>query len=243
MNLFENINISLNKKELISIIGGGGKTTTMFRLADELSKHNKKVLVTTTTAILKPKEDKYEKLIILEEGNTLNDVPKSGVTVLLKEIIKENKYKGIDEEMVNEIYSSNIFDYIIVEADGANMKPLKAPASHEPVIPGYTTKTICVVGMDCLGKKIYKENVHRPEIITKLTNSKLGDTITSDIIYEIIVASEGMFKNTPLKSDRYLILNKAESKERVQAALEVKDKLIKNKFDIDEVIIGSMRGD
>ena len=54
------------------------------------------------------------------------------------------------------------FDYVLVEADGAAHHPLKAHASHEPVIPAEVNQTICVVGASGFGQPIVQA-AHRPE--------------------------------------------------------------------------------
>ena len=54
------------------------------------------------------------------------------------------------------------FDYVLVEADGAAHRPLKAHAPHEPVIPPEANQTICVVGASGFGQPI-AQAVHRPE--------------------------------------------------------------------------------
>ena len=41
---------------------------------------------------------------------------------------------------------------ILNEADGSRMRPFKAPAAHEPVIPAETTLVVPVVGADVFGK-------------------------------------------------------------------------------------------
>lgn len=243
MKLFKDIDISLEKSELISIVGGGGKTTSMFRLARELLKHDKKVLISTTTAIFKPEDDTYEKLYLTEDtdyryikGST------SGITVIGSRIDStKNKLMGVDGEVIDDIFKSKVFDYIIIEADGANRKPIKAPAQHEPVIPRMTTKVIGLIGTDCIGKKIYEENVHRAAIFVQVTNSKLGDIIDENTIYNLAVAKEGIFKSAPLHSKKYIILNKVENKERARVSEKVKSKVFSTNTDIENVIIGSMK--
>lgn len=54
------------------------------------------------------------------------------------------------------------FDYVLVEADGAACRPLKAHAPHEPVIPTGANQTICVVGASGFGRPIAAA-AHRPE--------------------------------------------------------------------------------
>lgn len=245
MELFKSLDISLERTELISIVGGGGKTTSMFRLGKELLSHKKKVLLATTTAIFMPDDGDYEKLILLKDKSKGIDFIKgssTGLTVLGRTIdLEKNKLLGVDAEVIDRIFESNIFDYIIVEADGSKRKPIKAPALHEPVIPNSTTKTVGVIGMDCVGKKLYEENVHRAEMLANITNSKLGDIIDERIIYNLIVSKEGIFKNTPQNSQKYIILNKSETKKRNQVSKKIKDKIIANRNDIANIIIGSMR--
>lgn len=240
MKLFKELNISLDKNELISMTGGGGKTTSMFRLGRELLKHGKRVLISTTTAIFKPNEDSYENLYLTEDID-YKDIKgsNSGLTVIGEEISKNNKLIGVDGEVIDDIFKMETFDYIIIEADGSKRKSIKAPASHEPVIPSLTTKMVGLIGMDCVNKKIYEQNVHRTDIFCGVTNSKIGDIINKDVIYNLIIAKEGIFKSTPVNSEKYLILNKVETKEREKVADKIKAKVSLNNIDIN-IISGSM---
>jgi probable selenium-dependent hydroxylase accessory protein YqeC len=43
---------------------------------------------------------------------------------------------------------------ILNEADGSRMRPFKAPAEHEPVIPEETTLVVPVVGADIFGRTL-----------------------------------------------------------------------------------------
>ena len=51
MRLTELLDIDVNSKKIISVVGGGGKTSLIFRLAEELAEQGTKVIVTTTTHI------------------------------------------------------------------------------------------------------------------------------------------------------------------------------------------------
>ena len=248
MELFKELNISLEKNELISIVGGGGKTTSMFRLGRELKEHGKKILVSTTTAIMKPEKDSYEQLVLLDDSQDLDyELLKnlsSGITVMGSKLINDDKkLKGVDKQVIDEIFKQNIFDYIIVEADGAKRKAIKAPDTHEPVIPTLTTMVIGLIGLDVAYKKLYEENVHRADIFAQITNSKLGDQIDERMIYELLVSKDGIFKSAPLKSRRMVILNKAETKDRIKVANRVVKMVEKNNTYIDKIIVGSMKGD
>ena len=71
-------------------------------------------------------------------------------------------------------------DYVIVEADGSKRLPLKAHAAHEPVIPPETSRTVCVVGLSGLGRRV-AEVVHRPELFAPPES-----VVTPELLAEVL---------------------------------------------------------
>lgn len=55
-SLIQALNIDINKKMIISFVGGGGKTSSIYELGSELSKLGKKVIITTTTHMQMPEK-------------------------------------------------------------------------------------------------------------------------------------------------------------------------------------------
>lgn len=241
MDTLKCFGISANIKELISIVGGGGKTTTMFQLAKSLKALNKKVLVTTTTAIYVPKADEYDNLMILDENIVHSRYLDSTITVMGNRISPENKLLGVSKKYVDDLYKASLFDYIIVEADGSKGRPIKAPAGHEPVIPSCSTKTIGVIGMDALGKKINEEYVHRAEIFVDITEAHIGDYIREETIAKLIVAENGIFKEVPPTSKKFLLFNKVDNDVDMLSVNKIKELVAKHGYNIDGFIAGSMK--
>lgn len=58
-------------------------------------------------------------------------------------------------------------DVVLVEADGAKMLPLKAPAEHEPAIPPCADAVVAVAGLDGVGQAV-EAACHRPERVRAL---------------------------------------------------------------------------
>lgn len=241
MDIVKFFDIDIGTKEMISVVGGGGKTTTIFNLAFELKRLNKRVLVTTTTAIYNPSRELYDNIVILDEKRSIEaNWPKGTITVLGRCISTENKILGVDVSFLNDVFSKNLFDFILVEADGSKEKPIKAPASHEPVIPNDTSKVIGVIGMDSLGKIIEDANVHRPEIFCDITNSSMGNIITEETIAKLVVSEVGLFKGTPTESEKYLLLNKADTEVLVNKA-SIIGSIIRNEgCSVSGLLAGSM---
>ncbi len=242
VTIAEAFDIDPDQTELICLVGAGGKTTTLFKMARELKRLKKRVLVTTTTAILCPSQEECDEVII----NSLNDpaifteVTKGSVSVFGRELLDEGKLRGIDKEFIDELYKENIFDHIIVEGDGSKQRPIKAPAYYEPVIPGNTTKTIGVVGLDAIGKRADSGCVHRPEELTKVTGYGGEAVIDEEAVARLIVSQAGLFKSVPEGCQKYLLLNKAENKNREKSAMSIIGRVKKSSIDITGFLVANM---
>lgn len=233
-------NLNDDKKELISFVGGGGKTSSIFRLAHELKARGKKVLVTTTTRIFVPEKGDFDELVIKSkpQHDIFNPVPGS-ITVLGKELLEEGeKLKGIDPFWLDSIFTSGCFDYILVEADGSKQKSIKAPAVHEPVIPSSTTKTVGVIGLSVLNKNVDTE-VFRAEIFKKICGD--NSVVNLEQIFRLVTSPQGLFKNVPPDSEKYLFLNQLEGEPLKKAAFLLLAMLEKADFYLDGFIAGSIK--
>jgi probable selenium-dependent hydroxylase accessory protein YqeC len=199
-------------------VGGGGKTTAMFALARALKKLGKRVLVTTTTNIFFPAKDECDEVIVnsASDMGLFRSVRASTVTVFGKEIVndKNKKLAGVDKEFLELLYQQGIFDYILVECDGARRKPIKAPARYEPIVPDRTTKAIGVIGLDAVGSPITDDYVHRLELFCTVVKRQPGEILDEEAVVNLIVSSQGLFKGVPDGCGKYLLLNKAENARR-----------------------------
>lgn len=246
MVLYKLFDTDFTKKELICLVGAGGKTTTLFKLAKELKALNKKVLITTSTAIYYPKDEDYDKLMINPTSNVLQNVEKTEkgtITIIGRDVSQENKLLGLDKELIEQIHNKKVFDFILVEADGAKRKPIKAPASHEPVIPSNVDKTVGVIGLDAIDKKINEENVHRAALFCQITNSRTGESIDEEKIFRLITHHQGLFKDVPKGCKKYVLLNKVENEVRERKAVCIIDLLMKYKFDVSGMSALSLLND
>lgn len=222
--LYKKLNIDLNKKEVISFVGGGGKTTTMFDLAEELKALNKKVLVTTTTHIFAPDKDKFDNIFLKDIKE--NKINSSTITILGEKIIN-NKLKGLDILSLEKIIGKDLFDYYLIEADGAKGMPIKAPDYYEPVITDSTTKTIGLIGLDALDKTI-SEISHRKDLLLSLLEKESFDRVEIKDIIKLVLHKYGLFKYS--NGETILLLNKAIDKKRIEKAKLIRESLAKQGF-------------
>lgn len=175
---------------LTAIIGGGGKTTLLYRLARELEGRGS-VIVTTSTHIFKPTDLPFALTAGKVSGTLCVGTP------------CENGKLSAPQQSFGELTA--LADYVLVEADGSAGRPLKAHASHEPVIPREANQVICVVGASGLDRPA-AEKVHRPERFMALSGS---DTASPEAVAAVL--------NKEALHTRVLI-NQADSPERIAAA-------------------------
>jgi hypothetical protein len=155
-------------RQVVSIVGSGGKTTLLWALARALVSPEARVLVSTTTKIWPPKAD--ELLPGVTVAGTVNAVTGK-----------------LEAPPLNELrVLCACFDYVLLEADGAAGKPLKAWAAYEPVVPDYTTMTIAVLPL-CAGMIIGLDAVHR----LPLFNLAYGDVCAGKLVATTVASVQG----------------------------------------------------
>ena len=231
----------IHRGEVISLVGGGGKTTLMFALAHELEAAGENVVTTTTTRILEPAAVETFLIVEPDEERLLSRVSaelKNHRHLTLAAFkTPDGKLKGISPALVDKLVRT--VPYILVEADGAARKPLKAPNATEPVIPESTSLVIAVVGMDALGCRLTEENVFRPEIVSRLTGLAQGGTVTADTIATLITHAEGITKGSPSHARIIPLINKIDIIKDLAAAGDIASKILgKRHPQIKRVVLG-----
>jgi probable selenium-dependent hydroxylase accessory protein YqeC len=242
MKFYEALDLDLKANELVSFVGGGGKTTALFMLAKELKACEKRVLVTTTTAIYAPDENHCDE-VVLDRADNRDSMTKRinpCICVLGREITPENKLLGADKDYITHLFVEEVFDYLLVEADGSRQRSIKAPADHEPVIPNGTTKVVGVIGLDILGTQIDGASVHRPECFCRVTGRTMGERIDKAAVKKLILEPEGLFKTVPEGTSKYVLFNKADNRDREKLAMGVINEMRTAVFSSLNFIISDM---
>lgn len=246
--------LNLKEKAFISLVGAGGKSTLFSRLADELAHKNKRMVLTTTTRMFTRQLTPFIKKGRLIEGHdeeTIRECIKKYFSLKNKAVRlavigekiennEEEKISGPPPDWLDQWWEDKLADYFLIEADGAAGRPVKAPASHEPVIPLSTTDLIGVIGIDALGLALQEENVFRPEIFSRLTGLNLGEKVGIEALAFLICHFQGLFKEAPPGCRRHLFINKAEAPNSIEKAEELAFQVLKICHRrISDIIIGA----
>ena len=129
---------------------------------------------------------------------------------------------------------------ILVEADGAGHRALKAPAAHEPVVPSSTTILVPLADLTVLGKPLAEEHVHRPELVASLTRAALGEPVTVEMIATVLSHSQGGLKGLPEQARAIPILNQIAEDHPLDEARQIAHLILRNQR-VERVVIASLR--
>ena len=206
-----------SKNRYIFLIGGGGKTTLMFALANSLCRDGQKVITTTSTKILYPSPETSPVIEIEENIDRLTPRVREQlrerphVTVVSYHLAEEGKLCGFLAPELDRLHQARMADYIIVEADGAAGRSLKAHADYEPVVSHQADLVIAVVGIDCVGKPLTDEHVHRRRRYSQLLDRPEGTPITTEDIATLFFHPQGYMKAVGPQSEVTVFLSKVKT--------------------------------
>ena len=204
--------LQVRRGEVIALVGAGGKTTAMYRLARELADEGWRVITTTTTMIRPPSAEQSESWIVEPALVKALDLTRRAlqrqrrVTLATAYRASEDKLQGVDCSWIAELIQ--LADAVIVEADGARGRSLKAPAPYEPVVPENTTLLVPVAAVDAVGQPLDDNAVHRPESVAQVTGLPMGDTIKADTLAQLFTHERGALKSVPAQCRVMPLLNK-----------------------------------
>ncbi len=249
---------SLQPSDLVAIVGGGGKTTLMFALANALPG---RVVTTTTTRIFAAQMKLSPEVVCFtvedaegNEGfalsasfavNISSALDRFRQCLVVGEVMGE-KARGVPPQLPGQLLARPEVDFVLVEADGSRMRPIKAPADHEPVIPPQTTLVIPVAGVDALDGRL-AQVAHRPERIAEIVNCQLSIEnceLTPEMVAALITHPEGGLKGVPPGARVIPFINKVETPTQLDAARQIAHLVLRSPLPaphIPQVVIGAVK--
>ena len=210
--------------DVISVVGGGGKSSAVFRIALDLAKSGRRAVITHTARIA-AFQTAWSPATVEVLDDTLpwahieGALDKHHVCLLTGTVVADRRV-GLPPHLVDELVqaAANLgIAAITVEADGSKMRPAKAPADHEPVLPGATTLLAPVLGLDAVGAVIGPRLFHRDELVRQVlelpgsTDSRTDNRFTPRHAADLLVHPAGGAKALPSAARLLPILNKADT--------------------------------
>lgn len=205
---------------VISLCGAGGKTSALFDLAASLKQRDQesRIVILTTTRMMAEKSPKIDHFLSVDTLDHI-DTLSPGITMVARGMDEQGKIYGFEPWDIDRWIEEPVFGqhlgFVLVEADGANKKPLKAPREGEARFPGKTQVALGVLGADSFDLPAVEARIHRLKFFLELTGMKEGDLVTAEALTVLIHAENGLFKSCPPEALKIILVNKAEPRHEV----------------------------
>lgn len=182
---------------IICAVGAGGKKTTLYRLA---GLHPGRVGITATVPIARfPRTLDAEEVIADVEELARAVVEAAArhrrIAFALPEV-KKARYGGLPGELLREIRNRAGFDCVLVKADGARMRWIKAPDDSEPLIPSGATTVLPVVSARAIGEPLSEQIAHRPSRVEAVTGARIGEPLSTTHVARLLASPAGALRDT-----------------------------------------------
>jgi probable selenium-dependent hydroxylase accessory protein YqeC len=225
------------------LVGAGGKKTTLYALADRL---DRAVLTATVripifdgeVAAVRVTTDPVAAIEAVSaaggaEGN--GDAFPHG---LVPERERDDRYRGYDPAVVDELAAAHDGP-VLVKADGARTRLLKAPDEREPQVPAGADRVVPVASVGAVGEPLTEETVHRPERVAAITGAAVGDEITPELVGEVLAHPEGGLKDVPPDATAIPLVNAVDD-DADEAVARAIARVVHERADIPRVVLARM---
>jgi probable selenium-dependent hydroxylase accessory protein YqeC len=176
---------------LTCVVGAGGKKSTLYALAA----HIPRAVVTATVRI--PIFDGQVAAVHVTDDPVaaVRDATEWPVGVVPER--EGDRYIGYDPETVSAIAAADVADAVLVKADGARTRWLKAPNDTEPQLPSAVDTVVPIASVRVVGEALSPEHVHRPERVAAITGLDPGDRIEAADVAAVLASDRGGRKGVP----------------------------------------------
>jgi len=213
--------------QIVAFVGAGGKSSSIRRLIEELTPETP-VLITTTTKLALDQEDLAVQHLILRSKEDLKLFPAllhEGRSVLVtgERWPEGPKWTAPVEDLLADLLplAADSGAVVLIEADGARGRSLKAPAEHEPVIPQAVDLVVALIRLDAIGAKLEGDLVYRPELVKEILGIQEEHILLPADVAGILTHKDGALKAVPPSAQVRVILNKAETQNAIEDGREI----------------------
>jgi len=238
--------LGLGPREHLAMVGGGGKTTLLVTLMREFARKGIRVLAATTTKVRHREALGAGPLVLTDQDGWQDALDRflktERLAFLGRRVLPTGKVEGVPPELADLLFTRNTADMVLVEADGAAGRPLKAPGPSEPVIPCTVTGVVAVAGLEVLGRPMEEDLVFRMDRVQEITGLAPGSRMSEEAVSRLFSHPSGLFQGTPDRARKMVFLNKLDRVADAQTAHELGRRILEEeRSGVSTVVLGSLR--
>jgi probable selenium-dependent hydroxylase accessory protein YqeC len=225
------------------LVGAGGKKTTLYALADRL---DRAVLTATVripifdgeVAAVRVTTDPVAAIEAIGAADGAEGNGDAFPLGLVPERERDDRYRGYDPAVVDELAAAHDGP-VLVKADGARTRLLKAPDEREPQVPAGADRVVPVASVGAVGEPLTDDIAHRPERVAAITGAAVGDEITPELVGEVLAHPEGGLKDVPPDATAIPLVNAVDDAADEAVARSVA-RVVHERADVPRVVLARM---
>ena len=235
--------LALGPREVVAFVGAGGKTSALYRLAHELLAAGQTVIATTTTHMWPPPPEAGWPLAVADDAAARHRLAAAALAQHRRVLVAAGltavgKLRGVDPCEVAAF--RELAAAVLVEADGARGRPVKAPAPYEPVIPQAATLVVPVVGLQALEQPLGEGVAHRPQRLAQLLGVPLGAPISPGMLARLLLHQEGGLRGVPPGARVVPLCNQGDGDRARAAGRQVAARVLQAGDQVSRVVVGAV---
>jgi probable selenium-dependent hydroxylase accessory protein YqeC len=221
---------------IYTFVGAGGKTTAMKTVAAFLVRHGLKARLTTTTRVGIDELDGIPISLIHGPADLAGALADGAPVRLLvgTTMVEQGKHGGLEPALLNDL-SVSADTVLLVEGDGSRKRPMKAPKTHEPVIPASTASVFALMGAIAFDGPIDEEHCYNHGKALRLAGEP-GRLFEAREIARLAGDPEGCRKGIPPGALFRLLINQGDIEGKRHTAREAL-RLAKEHFGIRGALV------
>jgi probable selenium-dependent hydroxylase accessory protein YqeC len=186
--------LAADEEQCVAVVGAGGKKTTLYLLGSLLDR-----AVVTATVRIPIFDDQVARVVVTDDPVAAvadADTEKEWPFGLVPERDRSDRYRGYDPAVVDDLAAAHDGP-VLVKADGARNRLLKAPSDREPQLPTSAETVLPIASARAVGKPLTDEWVHHPERVAAVTGLDVGDEIDAEAVGRLLASPDGGLKDVP----------------------------------------------
>ena len=236
--------LNVHRDARVAAIGGGGKMTLLLALGVEWAQAGGRPLLLPTTRLADHPERGLRgvRTVVLPPARTAwppVSVLGGELLVVGRRSDRPGLLDPIQPDEIGALAEQSRADLVLVKADGARGRSLKAHKEGEPVVPLDAGLVVALAGLDAWGAPLDDEHVHRAERFAERTGATLGARVEDDAFYGALADPAGYRAAVPPGARYVVFLNQADRPVRVAVAQRLAQGL--HARGVGEVVWGDLR--
>jgi probable selenium-dependent hydroxylase accessory protein YqeC len=218
------------------LVGAGGKKTTLYALADRLDR----AVLTATVRIPIFDREVADVRVVKEPVAELTKVTADDAFPLglVPARDRDDRYRGYDPAVVDDLATAHDGP-VLVKADGARTRLLKAPNEREPQLPATADRVIPVASVGAVGEPLTAETVHRPERVAAVADCEVGEEITPETVARVLADARGGLKSVPPTATAIPLINAVDDDADASVARDVA-RMVHERAEVPRVVLARM---